>query len=574
MGRTVTIILISWIWTSSIFCYVQTSSGRQNRPEISILFDEFEYRNERALFGRNRWTNLDGEPGPFFRLWYRKDWSEPMYAPDSRLVFQKSGQVGIETEVGHSFRWQTGYFPPIISSGFTARTGTWAARVRFDDISMGERTNTPIMQSFWTFSPNVACVTDVTLKPCLRSDKRWSEFDHEWNNFFNAEDKQYLASWGVVDGEPSALNLFSMRDPKDPFGPGLSCNRLRDYLVESIRDPTECMSWFVSNGKDDRYADLFIQYDGHDLVLEAIAWNQNSPEGAGDAVVMKRVVPLGRSTQPMISRFSTIGRTREQCAKARRSKEECWIQDEKLDFSIDWFFYSPATHISLDQVLDSIDWMKKEKLNRVNTLGIDTGAPFEQSSIHVRLEEPSSNDKREWVVVPSLRSTRYNRLRIRWRFRTRLNAADAWSAWSKLSEGGFTFDPHIKYEKYDAVDVEVTVSDWHNPSNQVTASGCVTDHGQQTNTCDSQPSYYLLGENYPDPFNSQTTITFELPKAGKTSVEVYNVIGQRVAVLANGRYQAGVHTVSWSPDGTPNGLYFYVLRSGLFQSVKQMVVVR
>jgi len=161
--------------------------------DYPLLFDDFDYPNEQTLFGRNQWTDIDNNPGPFLRFWYRSDWSEARFRNTARLVFKNRGQLRMETEYAHSYQWKPGYLPPIISSGFTARTGTWATRVRFDDISIGEATFSPITQAFWTFSPNLACTTDVTIRPCANEHKYWSEFNHEWNNYFSPKHKQFLA---------------------------------------------------------------------------------------------------------------------------------------------------------------------------------------------------------------------------------------------------------------------------------------------------------------------------------------------------------------------------------------------
>ncbi len=81
------------------------------------------------------------------------------------------------------------------------------------------------------------------------------------------------------------------------------------------------------------------------------------------------------------------------------------------------------------------------------------------------------------------------------------------------------------------------------------------------------PKEFALQQNYPNPFNPSTTITFRLPEETSLRLEVMTVLGQRVKVLAEGMYAAGVHQVVWSADnegGTKvsSGVYFYRLKLG------------
>jgi len=79
------------------------------------------------------------------------------------------------------------------------------------------------------------------------------------------------------------------------------------------------------------------------------------------------------------------------------------------------------------------------------------------------------------------------------------------------------------------------------------------------------PTQIALRENYPNPFNPETTIRFELPEAAQVSLAVYNLFGQEVRTLVFGNKKAGYHSVEW--DGRdergremPSGLYLYRLR--------------
>ncbi len=76
------------------------------------------------------------------------------------------------------------------------------------------------------------------------------------------------------------------------------------------------------------------------------------------------------------------------------------------------------------------------------------------------------------------------------------------------------------------------------------------------------PKEFVFYPNYPNPFNPSTTIRFDLPKTGMVRLIVYNILGQEVRKLINGRMEAGRRQVTW--DGTNNrgvrvssGVYIY-----------------
>jgi hypothetical protein len=70
------------------------------------------------------------------------------------------------------------------------------------------------------------------------------------------------------------------------------------------------------------------------------------------------------------------------------------------------------------------------------------------------------------------------------------------------------------------------------------------------------PNNYALLTCYPNPFNSQASIEFTIPTASYVEVEIYDVLGIKVATLLTGRLNAGKHTVVWDASNQPSGVYF------------------
>ena len=95
----------------------------------------------------------------------------------------------------------------------------------------------------------------------------------------------------------------------------------------------------------------------------------------------------------------------------------------------------------------------------------------------------------------------------------------------------------------------------------------------------SIPKFFKLYENYPNPFNPETQITYELAANGKVVLNIYNLVGQKVRTLVNSSEGPGIKKVTW--DGrnnagqrVPSGLYIYQIQAGAFIESKKMVLLR
>lgn len=86
-------------------------------------------------------------------------------------------------------------------------------------------------------------------------------------------------------------------------------------------------------------------------------------------------------------------------------------------------------------------------------------------------------------------------------------------------------------------------------------------------------------ENYPNPFNPETTISYSIPVAGVVTVDIYNLLGQKVRTLVDGHKEAGKHSVVWNgtnknKESLSSGIYFYRMKSGKFSSTKKMILMK
>ncbi len=88
------------------------------------------------------------------------------------------------------------------------------------------------------------------------------------------------------------------------------------------------------------------------------------------------------------------------------------------------------------------------------------------------------------------------------------------------------------------------------------------------------PAGFSLSQNYPNPFNPVTTISYALREDGTVRLTVINVIGQEVAVLVDGRQEAGGHTVTFDAAGLPSGVYLYRITAGGSTRERKMLLMR
>ncbi|MDD5071547.1 MAG: T9SS type A sorting domain-containing protein [Patescibacteria group bacterium] len=85
---------------------------------------------------------------------------------------------------------------------------------------------------------------------------------------------------------------------------------------------------------------------------------------------------------------------------------------------------------------------------------------------------------------------------------------------------------------------------------------------------------FSLNQNYPNPFDPATAISFNLGQGNNTRLEVFNSSGQGVATLIDGYLEAGHHSVSWNAAGLSAGIYFTRLRSGNFTATTKMTLLK
>jgi parallel beta-helix repeat protein len=93
-------------------------------------------------------------------------------------------------------------------------------------------------------------------------------------------------------------------------------------------------------------------------------------------------------------------------------------------------------------------------------------------------------------------------------------------------------------------------------------------------TGDSTPVDFMLADNYPNPFNPSTNISFSVPQRSNVKLVVYDVLGKEVATLANSVYETGKYNVQFNGSSLASGMYFYTLTTAQGTISKKMLLVK
>jgi hypothetical protein len=101
-----------------------------------------------------------------------------------------------------------------------------------------------------------------------------------------------------------------------------------------------------------------------------------------------------------------------------------------------------------------------------------------------------------------------------------------------------------------------------------------TDPIEKNKTSFQQSEDYKLFQNFPNPFNPSTKISYKIKKDGNVSLTVFNLVGQEVSVLVNEKQSAGNYEVEFDASELTTGVYLYKLQINGFTSVKRMTVLK
>jgi len=153
------------------------------------------------------------------------------------------------------------------------------------------------------------------------------------------------------------------------------------------------------------------------------------------------------------------------------------------------------------------------------------------------------------------------------------------SANSEFEQVGYVagFGTTTKPKAYSFTDSKVQTGSYTYRLKQIDLDGTY-EYSNEVTVEVTTPIEYVLEQNYPNPFNPSTVIKYSIPQDGMVTLEVFNLLGEKVATLVNGVQQAGRYEVNFDASKLASGIYVYTISAaggaGSFNSVKKMVLMK
>jgi hypothetical protein len=95
-----------------------------------------------------------------------------------------------------------------------------------------------------------------------------------------------------------------------------------------------------------------------------------------------------------------------------------------------------------------------------------------------------------------------------------------------------------------------------------------------SSTLDTLPTDLSLRNNFPNPFNPQTTILFSTGKRQKVNITIVDALGRRISTLFDQMVQPGEHSITWDASGMASGAYFCIVRTSGATRISRLLLVK
>jgi Secretion system C-terminal sorting domain/Thrombospondin type 3 repeat len=222
-----------------------------------------------------------------------------------------------------------------------------------------------------------------------------------------------------------------------------------------------------------------------------------------------------------------------------------------LDDSGNWVSLSESP--SRDQVVDQIVFASENLSGEIVTLRLSWSVTYATDAVSQII--PSGDIPVISRMVPSVTTT---------------TVAKPQASWQSFADGPLTL------AKEDQVEFTFTTA---SVGDGLTRDYIIRAVGRY------EPDYHVLRplrfqlyDNYPNPFNPTTTISYDLAQTANVTIDIFNVLGQRVVTLVDEQQETGRHQVIWDVDANgqtvASGIYYYRIQAGEFIQTKKMVLVK
>jgi hypothetical protein len=146
---------------------------------------------------------------------------------------------------------------------------------------------------------------------------------------------------------------------------------------------------------------------------------------------------------------------------------------------------------------------------------------------------------------------------------------------SDFKEVGYVagFGTTTEPKSYSFVETGVPVGNYTYRLKQIDLDGTF-EYSPEVNVEVSTPIEYALEQNHPNPFNPSTNIKYSIPVDGFVKLAVYNLTGEKVALLVNTQQQAGRYEIDYNAGKLASGVYIYTLETANFRASKKLMLMK
>ena len=182
-----------------------------------------------------------------------------------------------------------------------------------------------------------------------------------------------------------------------------------------------------------------------------------------------------------------------------------------------------------------------------------------------------NNGRIELIWATATESNNYGFDVERKTIRNQPTKIDEWAKIGFVQGHGSTNTP----QSYSFTDASARFGKYSYRLKQIDRNGKFEYHQPVEAAIGVTPNTVWLDNNYPNPFNPSTRISFVLGTAGRAILSVYNLLGERVATLAEGEFDAHeIQTVTFDASAYASGIYYYQLKSGNVTEIKKMMLLK
>jgi len=136
---------------------------------------------------------------------------------------------------------------------------------------------------------------------------------------------------------------------------------------------------------------------------------------------------------------------------------------------------------------------------------------------------------------------------------------------TRFSDNHYKFMRKFKGSIYSGGVIKTDSSDQEIEIDNLTSVGLVEN---------LTPKDFRISQNFPNPFNPSTVISFQLAVRSFVTLKIYDVLGNEVAVLVNEEKPAGNYKIDFKGNNLASGIYFYTLRAGSFVQSRKMILLK